>query len=81
MEDSLSSLSRDIFSKTLLSKNYSKTPLQPKKNKPSNGVDYVFPPEFSTRLNPAGAEIEKTLEGFCKFSLDRACRVSNPREG
>ena len=48
------SLSRDIFSKTLLSENYSKTPLQPKKNKPSNGMDYVYPPEFSTRLNPAG---------------------------
>ena len=48
------SLSRDIFSKTLLSENYSKTPLQPKNNKPSNGMDYVFPPEFSTRLNPAG---------------------------
>ena len=43
MADSLSSLSRDIFSKTLLSENYSKTPLQPKKNKLSNGVDYVFP--------------------------------------
>ena len=48
------SLSRDIFSKTLLSKKYSKTPLQPKNNKPSNGMDYVFPKEFSTRLNPAG---------------------------
>ena len=81
MEDSLSSLSRDIFSKTLLSENYSKTPLQPKKNKPSNGVDYVFPPEFSTRLNPAGVELKTTLEGVCKFSLDRACRVSNPGEG
>ena len=48
------SLSRDIFSKTLLSENYSKTPLQQKKNKPLNGMDYVLPPEFSTRLNPAG---------------------------
>ena len=63
MEDSLSSLSRDIFSKTLLSENYSKTPLQPK-NKPSNGEDYVFPPEFSTRLNPAGVEIEKNARGI-----------------
>ena len=64
MADSLSSLSRDTFSKTLLSENYSKTPLQPKKNKPSNGVDYVFPPEFSTRLNPAGVEIEKNARGI-----------------
>ena len=48
------SLLRDIFSKTLLSESYYKTPLQPKKNKPSNGMDYVFPPEFSTRLSPAG---------------------------
>ena len=64
MADSLSSLSREIFSKTLLSENYSKTPLQPKKNKPSNGVDYVFPPEFSTRLNPAEVEIEKSARGI-----------------
>ena len=64
MADSLSSLSRDIFSKTLLSENYSKTPLQPKKNKLSNGVDYVFPREFSTRLNPAGVEIEKNARGI-----------------
>ena len=49
-----SSLPRDIFSKTLLSENYSKIPLQPKKNKPSTGIDYVFPPEFSIRLNLAG---------------------------
>ena len=48
------SLSRDIFSKTLLSEDYSKTPLQPKKKKNSNGMDYFFPPEVSTRLNPAG---------------------------
>ena len=42
------------FSKKLLSDNYFKTSPQPKKDKPSNGMDYVFPPEFSTRLNPAG---------------------------
>ena len=64
MADSLSSLSRDIFSKTLLSENYSKTPLQLKTNKPSNAVDYVFPPEFSTRLKPAGVETEKNARGI-----------------
>ena len=64
MANSLSSLSRDIFSKTFFSENYSKPPLQPKKNKPSNGVDYVSPPEFSTRLNPAGGEIEKNARGI-----------------
>ena len=48
-------LRRDIFSKTLLSENDSKNPsAAKKKNKPSNGMDYVFPPELSTRLSPAG---------------------------
>ena len=43
MEDSLSSLSRDIFSKTLLSENYSKTPLQPKKKQALEWGGLRFP--------------------------------------
>ena len=44
------SLWRDIFSKTLLNENYSKTPLQPKTNKPSNGMDYVFSPRVFDKV-------------------------------
>ena len=52
-----------------------------KKTSPRMGWITFSLQSFRQDWIPLECKLKKTLEGFCKFSLDRACRVSNPREG
>ena len=69
-------LRRDILSKILLSENNSKNPSAANKKQALEWNGSRFPSEFSIRLSPAGVQIKKPLEGFCKISLNRVFKPS-----